>query len=68
MENVHGMRLRILSWNIHKCIGGLDRRYRPERVVDVIAHHAPELVMLQEVANSAGRKLGGVDVEVKMVG
>jgi endonuclease/exonuclease/phosphatase family metal-dependent hydrolase len=50
------MRLRILSWNIHKCIGGLDRRYRPERVVDVIAHHAPELVMLQEVANSAGRK------------
>ncbi len=50
------MRVRILSWNIHKCIGGLDRRYRPDRVVDTIAHHAPDVVMLQEVANSAGRK------------
>ena len=26
------MRLRLLTWNVHKCIGGLDRRYDPERV------------------------------------
>ena len=30
------MRLRVLSYNIHKCIGGVDRRYEPSRVVDVI--------------------------------
>ena len=26
------MKLRLLTWNVHKCIGGLDRRYDPERV------------------------------------
>jgi len=31
------MKLRVLSYNIHKCIGGLDRRYRPERIVETIA-------------------------------
>lgn len=49
------MRLRIVSYNIHKCIGGVDRRYRPDRVEATIRHHAPDLVLLQEVANSAGR-------------
>lgn len=50
------MRLRVVSYNIHKCIGGVDRRYRPERVEETIRHHAPDLVLMQEVANSAGRK------------
>lgn len=49
------MRLRLLSWNIHKGIGGLDRRYRPERIVSVIAHYAPDLVLLQEVDDGALR-------------
>jgi endonuclease/exonuclease/phosphatase family metal-dependent hydrolase len=49
------MLLRLLSYNIHKCIGGVDRRYRPERVEETIRHHAPDLVLLQEVANGAGR-------------
>ena len=31
------MKLRLLTYNVHKCIGGLDRRYRPERVWSVIA-------------------------------
>ena len=26
------MKLRALTWNIHKGIGGVDRRYRPDRV------------------------------------
>lgn len=43
------MRLRLLSYNIHKCIGGLDRRYEPERVRDTIAHYDPDIVLLQEV-------------------
>ncbi len=49
------MRLRILTYNIHKCIGGLDRRYRPERVRDVIAHYEPDVVLLQEVDSGARR-------------
>lgn len=47
------MRLRVLTYNIHKCIGGLDRRYDPSRTVDVIAHYEPDLVLLQEVAQSS---------------
>ena len=49
------MRFRLLSYNIHKCIGGVDRRYRPERVVEVIAHYSPDLVLLQEVDDACRR-------------
>lgn len=41
--------MRLLSWNIHKGIGGLDRRYQLERVADVLRHHDADVVMLQEV-------------------
>ena len=43
------MQLRVLTYNIHKCIGGVDRRYQPERIRDTIAHYAPDLALLQEV-------------------
>lgn len=49
------MRLRVMTWNIHKGIGGVDRRYRPERIVEVIAHYGPDLVLLQEVDEGARR-------------
>ncbi len=49
------MKLRVLSYNIHKCIGGLDRRYQPERVADVIRRLAPDIVMMQEVDHEAHR-------------
>lgn len=49
------MKLRILSYNIHKCIGGLDRRYRPERIVETIGHYEPDIVMMQEVDRDAKR-------------
>ncbi|MCR9247803.1 MAG: endonuclease/exonuclease/phosphatase family protein [bacterium] len=45
-------RLTVVSWNIHKCIGGLDRRYDPDRTAAVIAHAEPDLVLLQEVAQN----------------
>ena len=45
------MRLTVLTYNVHKCVGGLDRRYRPERVVETAAHHAPDIVLLQECGN-----------------
>ncbi len=49
------MRLRLISYNIHKCIGGLDRRYDPERVRETIAHYDPDLVLLQEVDHGVRR-------------
>ncbi|MEX0838547.1 MAG: endonuclease/exonuclease/phosphatase family protein [Parvibaculum sp.] len=45
--------LRVLSWNIHGGIGP-DRRYDLTRIVDLIAHHDPDVIALQEI-ESRGR-------------
>ena len=42
------MRLRILSYNIHRAIG-VDRRFRPNRIANIILHHDADIVLLQEV-------------------
>ena len=47
--------MRLLSYNIHKGIGGRDRRYRIERVVDVIEAENPDLICLQEVDRNVRR-------------
>lgn len=47
--------MRLLSYNIHKGIGGRDRRYDLDRVVSVIAHEHPDLICLQEVAQGIPR-------------
>ena len=52
------MRLRVVSWNIHKGIGGVDRRYRLERIRDVLAALNPDLALLQEVADGWPRAGG----------
>jgi len=39
-----------MSWNIHKGVGGLDRRYDLNRVIAVIEHYDPDIILLQEVA------------------
>ncbi len=41
--------MRLLSWNIHKGIGGRDRRYSLSRIIDCIEAENPDLVCLQEV-------------------
>lgn len=41
--------MRLLSWNIHKGIGGRDRRYSLARIIDCIEAENPDLVCLQEV-------------------
>ncbi|MEI6240908.1 MAG: endonuclease/exonuclease/phosphatase family protein [Planctomycetia bacterium] len=41
--------MRLLSWNIHKGIGGRDRRYALDRIVACIEAENPDLVCLQEV-------------------
>jgi endonuclease/exonuclease/phosphatase family metal-dependent hydrolase len=49
------MQIRIVSWNIHKGIGGVDRRYRLERVIEVLHGLAPDIALLQEVAEDMPR-------------
>lgn len=47
--------MRVLSYNIHKGIGGRDRRYRPERVLAAIAREEPDVICLQEVDRNVRR-------------
>ena len=42
------MRLRVLSYNMHRAIG-VDRRFKPDRIVQIIEHHDADVVLLQEV-------------------
>jgi endonuclease/exonuclease/phosphatase family metal-dependent hydrolase len=44
------MQIRIISWNIHKGIGGVDRRYRLERIVELLRRQHPDICLLQEVS------------------
>jgi endonuclease/exonuclease/phosphatase family metal-dependent hydrolase len=60
------MRLCAISYNIHKCIGGIDRRYDPARTAAVLAEHQPDVVLLQEVAQH-GRRFPG-DRQVQLLG
>lgn len=47
--------MRVLSYNIHKGIGGYDRRYRLQRIIDVIQAEEPDLICLQEVDRNVKR-------------
>jgi endonuclease/exonuclease/phosphatase family metal-dependent hydrolase len=58
------MRLRVLSYNIHKCIGGIDRRYEPSRICDVIRRLEPDVCMLQEVDAGVSRSNGDAQTEL----
>jgi endonuclease/exonuclease/phosphatase family metal-dependent hydrolase len=40
--------LKIMSYNIHAC-RGRDGKVRPDRIAEVIASHAPDIVAMQEV-------------------
>jgi len=48
------MLLKILTYNIHRAIG-MDRRFRPERIVEILAHHDADLAFLQEVDDGVPR-------------
>lgn len=58
------MHLRVCTWNIHKGIGGVDRRYRLERIHAVLAHLAADVVLLQEVDTGADRSLGHHQIDL----
>jgi endonuclease/exonuclease/phosphatase family metal-dependent hydrolase len=51
--------LRVLTYNVHSCIG-LDGRLSPARIAEVIAEHEPDVVALQEL-DVARHRTGGVD-------
>ena len=48
------MRFRVLTYNIHRAIG-VDRRFRPERITEIIDNYKPDIVLLQEVDEGAPR-------------
>lgn len=58
------MKLRVLSYNIHKCIGGVDRRYEPARICEVIRKLDADVLMLQEVDAGVARSKRDHQVEV----
>lgn len=57
------MRLRVVSWNIHKGIGGIDRRYRLDRIRDVLLALDPDLALLQEVADGWPKAGGNMQAQ-----
>ena len=40
--------IRVATYNIHKCVG-IDRRYSPERIADVLGELEADVIALQEV-------------------
>ena len=48
------MRLRLVTYNIHRAIG-VDRRFRPDRIASILQDHNPDIVLLQEVDEGAPR-------------
>jgi len=50
---------RLLSYNVHRCLGG-DRRLDVGRIAEVIAAASPDIVVLQEIDVGRARS-GGVD-------
>jgi endonuclease/exonuclease/phosphatase family metal-dependent hydrolase len=48
------MRLRVVTYNIHRAIG-VDRRFLPQRIADILLHVHADVVMLQEVDEGVPR-------------
>ncbi|MEK7358178.1 MAG: endonuclease/exonuclease/phosphatase family protein, partial [Bdellovibrionota bacterium] len=51
MKRGNGMKITVVSWNVHSCIG-TDGHYRPERIAEVIGTLNPDFVALQEIDSS----------------
>ncbi len=47
--------MRLVTYNIHKGIGGRDRRYRLDRILDVLLSLEADIVCLQEVTHDLPR-------------
>jgi endonuclease/exonuclease/phosphatase family metal-dependent hydrolase len=58
------MKLRLVTYNIHKGIGGVDRRYRLERIAAVLGAVAADVCLLQEVDEGVPRSRHERQVDV----
>jgi len=58
------MELRVLTYNIHRAIG-VDHRFKPERIAEILAHHDADIVLLQEVDVGVPRS-GKLDLAKEM--
>src|SRR3990170_7664667 len=58
------MHFRLLSYNIHKGIGGVDRRYDLGRISETIRHYQPDVAFLQEVDDGVPRSRGHAQAEL----
>ncbi len=58
------MRLRVLTYNIHKAIG-VDGKFAPERIVEILEHYDPDVALLQEVDRGAPRS-GMLDLALEI--
>lgn len=54
--------LRVASYNVHKCVG-VDGRFNPERVAQVIAEISPDVIALQEADKRFGERAGLLDLD-----
>jgi endonuclease/exonuclease/phosphatase family metal-dependent hydrolase len=54
MRSGTSLPLKILTYNIHRAIG-VDRRFRPERIIRILKHYGADVVLLQEVDEGAPR-------------
>lgn len=57
-------KLRVVSYNIHKGIGGTDRLYRIERIRSVLGDLRPDIALLQEVDDGVPRSHRDCQVEL----
>jgi len=53
-----------MSWNIHKGVGGTDRRYDLDRVISALRHYDCDILLLQEVAQGLPSMKGHDQVEL----
>lgn len=58
------MHFRLLTYNIHKGIGGVDRKYDLGRIVETIRHYEPDAAVLQEVDDGVPRSRHHVQAEL----
>jgi endonuclease/exonuclease/phosphatase family metal-dependent hydrolase len=54
----HALRFRVVTYNIHKCVG-MDRRLSAERIAAVLAATDSDVVALQEVVRTNSERRGG---------
>lgn len=49
------MQLRLITYNVHKGIGGVDRRYKPDRIIETLRRYDADIIFLQEVDDGVPR-------------